>query len=254
MKINYYRQSQAILLDLVNLFLKEPTIENLIRFIKYYKKTLKLYLEGKIKDEELQSIGITVFIFEEKLLEIVDKIDERFSILESIIDVTNPDLTEEQKKRLIKNLINLSNDLINKFELQKQGIILKTKTIKDSETPVKELNNFNEAKTLVEDSIRVYKKNSTVENLIYLLKDIKAVLNAYLKNKITDKNLQDLISIVFENKKIFNKIKKEDKQIIRLKDLSYIKKEDFNEKEKKIYVKNFIKLINARMDRLSLIK
>lgn len=88
---------------------------NIVRFLKEYIKGLRAFLDGKVSVEDTADLAICVFIRDDKLFDKFGEFDKELAGLRGAMGITDPDWSDEKRKKYIKDLIKLAEKLIEKY-------------------------------------------------------------------------------------------------------------------------------------------
>lgn len=100
--------------DLISNFINNPNKNNLIIFLKEYKKRLQFYIDNKVSTENIADLAINIFVSDDKFFNSLEKFDKEALELIKAMDITHPSWTNEHRNEYIKNLILLCDKLIKK--------------------------------------------------------------------------------------------------------------------------------------------
>jgi hypothetical protein len=92
----------------------EKKVEDVIReFLLFLKSKYEGFLNGDISDEEISNMTIYWLSTKERFSDSLIQKDRRIKELRAGMDITHPDFSKDRKNKIIKELINRINELIN---------------------------------------------------------------------------------------------------------------------------------------------
>lgn len=80
--------------------------------LRFLRRMYQDYLDGKISDEEVSNSTAYWYATNDRFSDLLIEIDGRVNELGKAMDITHPDFSDERKRRIVKELIQIVDEIL----------------------------------------------------------------------------------------------------------------------------------------------
>ena len=103
-------------LDKLSGLLEQPLKSVFLSFLNFLKEIYVDFLEGNLTDLQVSDITVEWFVINENFSDSLVNIDKRIRQLRAGLDLTHTDISENRKKLIIKDMLEIVEEMIKDYE------------------------------------------------------------------------------------------------------------------------------------------